>query len=210
MNTVTGIPWFERMRLFFEDRRDTISNILDAGGCREGWLQGEMFLAFRSTPGFVMNEFPIGSGQGRHSVCQSNGRRSEDHWFALSAKVRHGWRATPLPRAHQPENQCSRWRTSAWLMGTRPRLFPAAEGKYPKSRRATSRSDRGCVPRRHDPCCGRTPYHRLRRPEYTRRSAAGLCSDLGHRAGGLASATWAVGGMLPTPAVEPQAQSPQG
>ena len=36
--------WIEFFTSFFEDQKDPINRILDAGGCRECWLQGEMYL----------------------------------------------------------------------------------------------------------------------------------------------------------------------
>lgn len=36
--------WIATFKSFFESRRNEIGKILDARGCREGWIQGEMFL----------------------------------------------------------------------------------------------------------------------------------------------------------------------
>lgn len=36
--------WTETFKMFFNSRKGEIDKILDAQGCREGWLQGEMFL----------------------------------------------------------------------------------------------------------------------------------------------------------------------
>jgi len=36
--------WLDYFTSYFEEHEDSVSMILDARGCREGWLQGELFL----------------------------------------------------------------------------------------------------------------------------------------------------------------------
>jgi hypothetical protein len=36
--------WIKFFTSFFEDKKEPINRILDAGGCRECWLQGEIYL----------------------------------------------------------------------------------------------------------------------------------------------------------------------
>ena len=38
------MKWTSIFKLFFDSRKNEIDKILDAQGCREGWLQGEIFL----------------------------------------------------------------------------------------------------------------------------------------------------------------------
>ena len=45
--SIPQMDWGTQFRAFFEARQDEIAHILDAGGCRECWLQGEFYLAFR-------------------------------------------------------------------------------------------------------------------------------------------------------------------
>ncbi len=49
--------------MFFENaaRRKALAQVLDAPGCREGWLQGELFREFRDVPGFRINMRRAGS-----------------------------------------------------------------------------------------------------------------------------------------------------
>ena len=39
--------WLDRIAEFFETRGDELVPIMDAWGCREGWVQGELFRFFR-------------------------------------------------------------------------------------------------------------------------------------------------------------------
>lgn len=39
--------WLDEMTRFFKVHADSVSEIFDASGCREGWLQGELFRYFR-------------------------------------------------------------------------------------------------------------------------------------------------------------------
>ena len=41
------MDWIALFRDFFEREHERIRTILDAGGCREGWLQGQLFLCGR-------------------------------------------------------------------------------------------------------------------------------------------------------------------
>jgi hypothetical protein len=45
----TMMNWTQQFRDFFTSRKEQLAEILDAGGCREGWLQGEIYLHFRKT-----------------------------------------------------------------------------------------------------------------------------------------------------------------
>ena len=50
------MSWVERLRAFFQEIEAPLSVILNAEGCREGWIQGELFRHFRPTdPSFNVN-----------------------------------------------------------------------------------------------------------------------------------------------------------
>jgi hypothetical protein len=43
--------WRRELRRFFHPRADALDQVFEADGCREGWLQGEMFLHFHGRRG---------------------------------------------------------------------------------------------------------------------------------------------------------------
>ena len=54
--------WMQELAVFFESRRDSLVEVLDAASCREAWLQAEMFRSFRHAAGmrsFSVNSLPI-------------------------------------------------------------------------------------------------------------------------------------------------------
>ncbi len=61
--------WLKKMEQFFERKKVALTEVLDAAGCREGWLQGELFREFRAMPGFMMNEFLIKKGETADIAC---------------------------------------------------------------------------------------------------------------------------------------------
>ncbi len=48
--------WMDRFARFFRDRGADLADVLDAARCREGWVQGELYLRMRAhAPGFRVN-----------------------------------------------------------------------------------------------------------------------------------------------------------
>ncbi|ACY15382.1 hypothetical protein [Haliangium ochraceum] len=58
--------WIDGLRGFFREVEPRLKEMLDASGCREGWLQGEMFLHFRARDDyFYVNEERLSQEAGR-------------------------------------------------------------------------------------------------------------------------------------------------
>ncbi len=62
--------WIEFFKSFFDAKKDHINQILDAGGCRECWLQGEMYLHAKAKHKVLLtnassHKFDLSSGKGR-------------------------------------------------------------------------------------------------------------------------------------------------
>jgi hypothetical protein len=62
--------WIEFFTSFFKAQKGRINRILDAGGCRECWLQGEMYLHAKAKHKVLLtnassNKFDLSSGKGR-------------------------------------------------------------------------------------------------------------------------------------------------
>lgn len=58
--------WFQLLSQFFESHSKGLGEVLDAEGCREGWLHGELFRYFRFHRGFEsfkVNSLKIGEGK---------------------------------------------------------------------------------------------------------------------------------------------------
>lgn len=56
------MPWNERLRNFFEFtlEEDALLKIMEVNGCREGWIQGELFKHFhfdQEVGSFFVNTF---------------------------------------------------------------------------------------------------------------------------------------------------------
>lgn len=47
-----GGSWFELLVEFFDAHSESLGEVFDASGCREGWVQGELFRWFRCRRGF--------------------------------------------------------------------------------------------------------------------------------------------------------------
>ena len=58
---------------FFRDTRESLAVVLNASGCREAWLQGELFRAGRSRD-LRVNEFGLGARRKADLYCPVNPR----------------------------------------------------------------------------------------------------------------------------------------
>lgn len=59
--------WKEEWEAFFNSRLPALVEVLDAGNCREGWLQAEAFRYFREHPSFYCHYAHMSDG-GRHKA----------------------------------------------------------------------------------------------------------------------------------------------
>lgn len=55
--------WSDRLTNFFRVREEALGHVLEASGCREGWLHGELHREFRRVPGFAINHHRLFDGQ---------------------------------------------------------------------------------------------------------------------------------------------------
>jgi hypothetical protein len=60
---VRATNWADRLTKFFRAREEALGYILEARGCREGWLHGELHREFRRVPGFAINHHALSDGE---------------------------------------------------------------------------------------------------------------------------------------------------
>ena len=60
--------WLRFFDTFFRDTRESLAVVLKASGCREGWLQGELFRAGRARD-LRVNEFDLGDRRRADLYC---------------------------------------------------------------------------------------------------------------------------------------------
>jgi len=85
----SGQAWKVEWVRFFEDRLPSLLQVLDAGSCREGWLQAEAFRYFREHPSFYCNYAHLSEGGRRRAdfAAYSSERRNARLTFLGECKV---------------------------------------------------------------------------------------------------------------------------
>jgi hypothetical protein len=81
--------WANELRSFFGARAVELADVLTAGGCREGWIQGEAFRHFRRERGlaFYCNAHPVPYGKAADFAVYDSHEDDADLLFLAELKV---------------------------------------------------------------------------------------------------------------------------
>lgn len=66
--------WANQFRQFFLKRGDDIATVMRVSGCREGWLQGELYRAFHHQK-LALNSYPLGRRRTADFCCAEPHRK---------------------------------------------------------------------------------------------------------------------------------------